>query len=366
PFRIHAVTALNSSILRQGGSLYGVRSEEFYHWIRSMHSSLVAELAAVGVNYDDIARALVPHPGRREIALLFDWGVASRASGGFYGHHLAEVWIPALPRPARNSGLNAILHGDLLDGRGSTLRAALLERGELVNPNYLNADQIYVVYVSNLSRAQAETLIADVRTDPAYVGHADCTTHSALKEHIALSLPQLGLRVGSVVLDGVYDDVPNPLGYPFEAAGFTTVGVTSELYLPFLTFRINTRLTGRNFSDSELAFGALDPNAGAVESPNVWMTASRFEYLHSGQHRGALALAELVHLEREALEMTLTGLSAEGHMYNLRYERHANTGDEVLMYNSLVEIDTTTGTRLHTLALKYDPETRASELVTFI
>ncbi len=64
--------------------------------------------------------------------------------------------------------------------------------------------------------------------------------------------------------------------------------------------------------------------------------------------------------------MTLTGLSAEGHMYNLRYERHANTGDEVLMYNSLVEIDTTTGTRLHTLALKYDPETRASELVTFI
>jgi len=48
-----------------------------------MHSSLVAELAAVGVNYDDIARALVPHPGRREIALLFDWGVESRASGGF-------------------------------------------------------------------------------------------------------------------------------------------------------------------------------------------------------------------------------------------------------------------------------------------
>ena len=66
------------------------------------------------------------------------------------------------------------------------------------------------------------------------------------------------------------------------------------------------------------------------------------------------------------LEMTLTELSTEGHMYNLRYERHANTGDEVLMYNSLVEIDTTTGTRLHTLALKYDPETRASELVTFI
>lgn len=122
-----------------------------------MHSSLVAELAAVGVNYDDIARALVPHPGRREIALLFDWGVASRASGGFYGHHLAEVWIPALPRPARNSGLNAILHGDLLDGRGSTLRAALLERGELVNPNYLNADQIYVVYVSNLSRSGRNT-----------------------------------------------------------------------------------------------------------------------------------------------------------------------------------------------------------------
>lgn len=119
-----------------------------------------------------------------------------------------------------------------------------MERGEARQPELSERRPDYVVYVSNLSRAQAETLIADVRTDPAYVGHADCTTHSALKEHIALSLPQLGLRVGSVVLDGVYDDVPNPLGYPFEAAGFTTVGVTSELYLPFLTFRINTRLTG--------------------------------------------------------------------------------------------------------------------------
>lgn len=159
---------------------------------------------------------------------------------------------------------------------------------------------------------------------------------------------------------------PNPLGYPFDAAGFTVAGVRSDLYLPFLTFRINTRLTGRNFSDSELAFGTLDPNAGAIEMPNVWMTASRFEYLHSGKHRGALERADLLDLDREALELVLTELSADGHMYNLRYARYANTGDEVLMYNALVEIDTALGPRTHTLGLKYDPQSRASELVTFI
>lgn len=366
PFRIHAVTAANSSILRDGSSLYGVRSEEFHHWIRSMHSHLVAELGEVGVNYDEIARALVPHSGRREIALFFDWDVASSSSGGHYGHHLAESWIPALPRPSHNAGLNAILHGDILEGRGSTLRSALLECGELVDPSRLNADQIYAVYISNLSRPQAAALVAALRSHPAYVGYSDCTTHSALKEHLALSLPQLGLRVGSIVVDGVYEDVPNPLGYPFEDYGFTTVGVRSELYLPFLTFRINTRLSGRNFSDSELAFGALNPDVGAIEMPDVWMTESRFKYLHSSGHGGALALAELSELDHEALELALSELSSDGHMYNLRYERHSNTGHEVLMYNSLIEVETSAGIRNHTLALKYDPVSRSSELVTFI
>lgn len=330
-----------------------------------MHSMLVGELSQAGVDYDLIARALVPHSGRREIALLFDWSVASEASNGFYGRYLAETWIPALPRPAHNRGLNAILHGDILEGRGSSLRRALLNDADIETPRSMNADQIYAVYISNLSPTQARALVEAVRPNPAYVGFADCTMHSDLKEHLALSLPQIGLRVGSILLDGVDGEIANPLGYPFEENGFTPVGVWSQLYLPFLTFRINTRLSGRNFSDIELAIGTLDPHVGAIESPTVWMTDGRFKYLHA-RHGGALSLAEFADLDQERLEMTLTEHSADGHMYNLRFERHANTGDEVLMYNSLIEVETSKGLRNFTLALKYDPQSRTSELVTFV
>lgn len=365
PFRIHAVTLHNSSVVAESALLYGERVEVFHQAMSRNYPRLVRQLAEDGIDYDSIAKALVPSQKRREIALLFDWAIASEMSSGFYAVHLASTWLPGLPLLRKGNGMNSVLHGDILDGHTGALESALVSDAFLVDENSVNARTLYAVYITNLSSVQARDLVTAVRRHPAYVGYADCTMHGPLKDLLARSLPHLGLRIGSKILDGVGGEVPNPGGLPLKEHGYSLVGVPDDLFLPFLTFRINSRLSGVNAADLTAGVGQPGADAAAIESPVLWLDQGRFDYLHRS-HGGSLGRAGLADLGLEGLRAALTELLSQAHLYNFRRESYENTGHVVFMYNARVEINTAQGWQSFILGLKFERTSRTSELITFI
>ena len=367
PFKIFTVTTHNSSLLTETKRMFNMDDDAFHKMMRAAHLKLTIDLEHHGIDYNSLAKALLPQHDRKEIALLFDWKVSSARSNGFYGHDIAEAWIPALPKPKGTVPVNSILRGDLLNATQVQLMRAMRESAIFHDPDILiDPRTVYCVYITNLAKTQADTLIAAAEQHPAYLGYANCTNRNRLKGYLGGTLVNAGMRVGDLILDGVhyvfgeFDGVPNALGLPYAENGFTPTAIREDLFLPFLSYRINSHLTGRNREDEYATLTTLHPDAFLVESPSIWMTPDRYGYLHK-DHRPSLEYAGLAHLEQPALEQELSKLAERGHLYNLRYNEHG-----ALMYSALVDVETEGGVcKTFTLSLKFHPVDKRVELVTF-
>ncbi|MFE7243985.1 hypothetical protein [Streptomyces sp. NPDC057580] len=364
PFNIHLVTTHNSVLLAAMRDTLNLTDGEFHRVMRADHFRLTRNLDELGITYSSLAKALVPDHRRREIALLFDSAVASLSSNGFYGIDVAEAWIAGLPRLRKGVPVNSILRGDILHDSAHEVQAAMDKSVVYQQPfTVIHPSQVYCVYVTNLSKEQAATLTASAAEHPAYVGHADCTDRSALKELLGLSLMNSGLRVGDMILEGVAEEggTPNGAGLPFEALGFTPTAVIDSLFLPFLGYRINSHLTGQNREDNCLALATLNPDAGYLESPEIWMTPGRYGYLQDGKHRDSVEQAGLLHLNQPVLEVAVSKLVAQGYLYNLRLDAYGN-----LLYTALVDVEVEDGRyRTFTIGLRFNPDDKRIELMTF-
>ncbi|MFF8902533.1 hypothetical protein ACF082_34250 [Streptomyces lydicus] len=363
PFNIHSVTTHNNLLLAAMRDRFNLTDEAFHRMMRADHLRLTRTLDKLGVAYSSLAKALMPDHRRREIALLFDSAVASLSSNGFYGIDVAEAWISGLPRPRKGVPVNSILRGDLLHAPADKVQAAM-ERSVVYHQPFTvtYAQQVYCVYVTNLSEEQAKALTSSAAEHPAYFGYADCTGRSTLKAHLGLSLMNSGLRVGDMILEGVpVDGVPNGARLPFDAAGFTPTAVIDSLFLPFLGYRINSHLTGQNREDNRSALTMLSPDAAHLESPVIWMSQGRYGYLQDGKHRDSMEQAGLLHLNQPALEVAVSKLVAQGYLYNLRLDTYGN-----LLYKALVDVEVEDGRyRTFTIGLRFNPEDKRVELMTF-
>ncbi|WP_019070630.1 hypothetical protein [Streptomyces hokutonensis] len=359
PFNIHSVTTHDNLLLAAMRNSFNLTDEAYHRRMRADHLHLSRALDKLGIAYSGLARALVPDHRRKEVALLFD----SKRSNGLYAIDVAEAWVAGLPRPNKSVPVNSILRGDLLRIPAEKVQAAMEETVVYHRPYRVTySELVYCVYVTNLSKAQADTLTSTAAEHPACFGYADCTGRSTLKAYLGLSLMNSGLRVGDRILEGVYvDEEPNSAGLPFEALGFTPTAVIDMLFLPFLGYRINSHLTGQNREDNHAALATLSPDAARLESPDIWMTPGRYGYLQDGKHRDSVEQAGLLHLDQPALEAAVSNLVAQGYLYNLRLDKYGN-----LLYTALVDVEVEDGRyQTFTIGLRFNPEDKRVELTTF-
>ncbi|MFE7124953.1 hypothetical protein [Streptomyces sp. NPDC057617] len=359
PFNIHSVTTHDNLLLAAMRNGFNLTDEAYHRRMRADHLHLSRALDELGIAYSSLAKALVPDHRRREIALLFD----SKRSNGLYAVDVTEAWVAGLPRPKKSVPVNSILRGDLLRAPAEKVQAAMDKTVVYHRPYRVTySELVYCVYVTNLSKAQADTLTSTAAEHPAYFGYADCTGRSTLKAFLGLSLMNSGLRVGDRILEGVYvDEEPNSAGLPFEALGFTPTAVIDMLFLPFLGYRINSHLTGQNREDNRSALATLSPDAARLESPDIWMTPGRYGYLQDGKHRDSVEQAGLLHLDQPALEAAVSKLVAQGYLYNLRLDKYGN-----LLYTALVDVEVEDGRyQTFTIGLRFNREDKRVELTTF-
>lgn len=132
--------------------------------IRLLHAETVRLLATKGVAYRDLRAALVPHTTTTDIALLFD---SELVGSRFYGWEVATEILPLVDRRWRGS----ILEGDLIhhdQDRAFDLINAYVELAR--EAEIRDTSQIFAVYLSNLSDARVQRLLAGLREYPPSLG----------------------------------------------------------------------------------------------------------------------------------------------------------------------------------------------------
>lgn len=331
-----------------------------------LHSEVVKELAAVGLDYRRLRWALEPRTSHLEVGFVFD---SSVISDGLYGYAIASAWIPAL----RDFGpkVTAISVGDIYELPPPVLWQALdktlTRTGDFPR---LYPSQYFVVYFTNVSPTQLTAMDAAIRSGtPAYLGYVDCSTWTVFKA--GLFLPQVGLRCDEVMITSADDDgTPNQVGYPFEDGGFRVVGIDENLCGVLLDHKIDNGVPEWADADSAIALTTLGGAREPIATIDLVIDEARIEYLHR-EHGESLSMAGLGGLDRTELVKAIKEKIAGGLIFHLRFVEGTRDGvrapeNDAMMFTVQVELPDSDGAiRRYQVGVKYRTDTHIGEVVTF-
>ncbi|WIG19296.1 hypothetical protein [Kocuria rosea] len=275
----------------------GLKPEVVGSIIHEAHHHVVAVLRDAGIDYAQLNSALVPKPGRHEVAFVFD---STQAEDEFrYGYSYADKWIPVLK--ALGPAKTAVSAGDILK-LPDEIVWKLFEKRLVGRTDFPRLPQhlYYVVHMTNLSLGQLENMHdALAEGSRGYLGHVDCSTWNILK--LGLYLPQVALRSGDAIITSTDDEeTANLPGYPFEKSGFRIVGVAEEYYYLLLSHRMDNGIPAWAVEDSSIALTTLAGNRHPAATTNVTIDARRVQYLKE-KHSSSLKQALLDGLNEDDL-----------------------------------------------------------------
>lgn len=333
--------------------------------IRKMHLVTVEAIAAKGIDYRKLDKALTPQRNRLELALLFD---TARISTGAYGFAVAKIVLPLL-----HLNLSASIQlGDLI------LERDLQDHGiELLNRHaklmrsvgVVDTNQIYCVYINNLTPKMASDIVQGVARYEPFIGYVDASTSSPMKDWLSISLVNGYLKHGPVMLNGHEDDVPNTedynlKGWPLEERGYLCRSIQDMYFHLFLGYKIERRVVAGAESDTDFALTAISGRPLPFSELDVQVAEAKSTYLRE-QHGSSLSRAGLHELSDEELIATIKAKINDSYIYNLRYE----ASHETSLFNIIIEVsvpELSGGAKTTRLlaSLAYEPHECRLRLVT--
>lgn len=366
PFTIHSLNNYTNVGLTSLVEALELNPQAVRALILGGYLSVESQLAAVGIRYASLKGALVPNNRRYEAAFFFD---STCIDSDFYGLEIADHWIPAVAQFGPTT--TALSVGDIVNLPSELVWKELDNHLVRKRPfPRVPSQHYFVAHITNLSKGQRERLHAAIgaATD-AYIGYVDTTTWKPIMT--GMLLPQVGLRSGDkVVTAQIEGEAPNPAGYPFEANGFTSVGVDEFNYGTYLDHRLDNGIPQWAAQDSGLSLTALGGDQQPVATSLLSIDDSRLEYLRK-DHGSSLSGAGLDGLDREAFVVEVQKKLARGLVYNLRFIQGTQGGvpapeNDAMMYSVQVAFPSTDGSiRRYQVGLKYRADAHTSEITTF-
>jgi hypothetical protein len=362
---IGTLQARDSVMLDVVTSEFDLSPEQVRTEIRFLHSSTVAKLAAEGIDYRELRNALTPQRDRVERAFLFD---TDRIESGSYGYSVGKTLLPLLPRELSCS----MLHGDLIIDRDLQDRGVELlnNHAEMVRPVELGlTNQIYCVYINNLTPNMAIGLTDALRDYEPFVGHVDSTTSSSMKDWLSITLVDCYLKHKRVMLNGHEDDAPegenyNMRGWPLEESGYGCRSIADMYFHLLLGYKIERRVVADSEGDTDFALTAISGRPLPLAEFSIEVDKAKGQYLREC-HGASLARAGLLHLSDRELAVRIKRKINNSYIYNLRYDAEHDTS----LFNIILELGGNSEekeakmTRL-LASLEYMPEKRVLRLVT--
>jgi hypothetical protein len=329
--------------------------------IRQLHQETVRILESKDVLYGDLRSALVPSSNNNDIALVFE---ASATNSGAYGAAIAEVLLPSLDREWRGS----VLSGDLIL-KNQDVAFALLDQSLVLmrSVDLRNTAELYAIYLSNLTRARAEQLVASLSSYGAFVGYIPATYESRCKDWLSHTLVNTYLKHGETFIcrhedDRPHEDNVNMHWWPLEEHDYRVVSVPDSLHFsPFLAYKIERAVHPHFESDTILALATVSEDPRSLVGFEVLVEEAKLEYLRRAK-AGSLQLAGIERASESELQELIRRKLQSNYIYELDYL----ADHDVTKFNIMLEFDNADRqhpTRL-TLALEYRPQENTLRVVT--
>jgi hypothetical protein len=377
PVAIHAINAYSNVFVEATAEELGLTDIEIKALLLDMCQDVTNILEMRGVKYSDLKWALTPRSNRHEIAFVFD---SCKATSPFYGEEFSEIWLAAM-QVAGGPKRTAILEGDIIGPQLDAFWKIIDERLKVdtsQDAQLPRTEQYFVVYFTNVSKAQLEVLDRQMRIkSEAYLGYVDCSCWTPFKT--ALLLPQVALRIDNQIITNEDEDGnANLRGYPFEDFGFKVIGVDEISYGTMLEFRIDIGASSWSSRDTSVSIGALSGVIRDISSMDLEINEARFEYLTSERpgwgHGASILKAGLAGLDRYELAKAIKEELNKGLLYNLRLvkgsrtvldEEVAEPKNDAIMFSVQVEFPDIANTQQrYQVAIKYDTTKHRGEVVT--
>lgn len=357
---IWTLEARDSVMLEVVTSYFELSPEAIRAEINRAHEVTIEAIAAKGVAYKDLRNALVPQRDRHERAFLFD---TAKIEESWYGGEVAEALIPLLPRQLSC----CIQLGDLIIEDQEFGYELLVGHVVPLRPVELAmTNQIYCLYLNDLTARMAEDITAGLKNYGAFVGYVDTSTSSAMKDWLSVTLVDGYLKHRGVVLNGHEDDVPdsedlNLKGWPWEKHGYACRSIRDMYFHLFLSHKIERRVRPGAEGDTRFALNAISGQPVPLAELDVEVEKAKAKYVRE-KHGSGLARAGLIETSDEQLASIIKAKINDSYIYNLRYLEEYDSS----LFNIMLEVSDPKSEKVTRLlaGLEYKPEAGVLKLVT--
>lgn len=329
--------------------------------IRDAHRRTIDLLAKKGLDYGALRNALTPQRKKCELALFFD---SAATCDDRYSQPIYERLLAAMPR--KNFSC-ALLTGELYIN-DQDYGFELLRRGVTLHrpvQKFHHTGELMGVYINNLSRSRASTLRAQFEDWNAYVGYADCSYSSPVKDWMSTTLHTAYIKNGPVFIGPQEDDADadgdqNLPGWPLEEANYTLRSIPSMYFDMFLSYKIERRVIAGE-TDTGHSLSALSQHVEDLATLDILIEEKKFDFVT--KHEGGLVTAGLADLTRADLKKQIRDKLANSYIYAL--DTNVYPGGPVDKFNVMLEFTSAKGLPYRILAsLAYMPSCRTLRLLT--
>lgn len=311
---IHTVEARDNAMLDVTFEKPERRGEEIRREIAMALDTAIKQLSDRGVEYAKLRTALTPQVDKRELALLFD----STVMNGWYGGEAAEAVLPHLDRKSNHS----ILAGDIIFKDLDFLLTALNAEGEFWRETSIPvSQQLYVVYITNLSDGGFDRLVDGVRSCRGAIGYVDCTYAGVTKTILSTCIGTRYVKVGSVFVnshpfDADEDANENAAGWPIAEHGYSYCSIADLYFDLFLQYKVESVFPGSAFNDGHFSLAAVTGIWADPRTLPLSVHEGKRKYLED-EKGGSLAKAGLSGLSADEIASKIKEKIAANYIYNL-------------------------------------------------
>lgn len=302
--------------------------------INSEFEETIEILKEKKIKYQSLKNILIPdHKGdKKEVVFCFD---SSKIDLSWYGGAVFSHIIPLLNKKRKH----AIFHGDFLTmGLSENFAYKLLAENIIQsNPtNYIHSSQYFMVYITNLTEEEMETIIGGLRKYPWFTGYGDMTYANTLKDTLAYCLGQNCLQYNNIVIMSHEDDREdteniNLIGYPFEKNSFKIISLKQYYYISFLEYKIESRAVDK--SDLLFCLNTISDNALDYEEFDIIVQPEKYEYIKAKNIAG-MQKTGIKDMEVDKFISLLRDKLYESYIYNLEINDY-----NISKFNTNIEID---------------------------
>lgn len=360
---IHTVEARGNFRIELLHEHFNLRDAPMRRFLWQMADELTQMLEPKGIRYPELRNALVPQVDKAEIALLFD---SASIESGWYGRDVHSHILPLLNAPSSHSAR----HGDLLgeprhqDWIRAVLNIHLRPSGNAFS--MVTSNQIFCVYLNNVSPQLQRELHDGLMPYRAYIGYADMTYTSQFKTYLSRTLASGYLKHGRTIIQPHPDDVPpaadeNTLGYPFEASGLTCRSVPDSYYGVLLSYKIECPVLPGDETDTLFSTNVISDRPTVPAQYTVEIDEAKFQYLKDNK-TGTLKRLGVLGAPKATLQQLIQAKLNSNYIYSMSHSEQFN----VSKFNILLElVPVDGGEPLRTLAaFEYQEKEQRVRLIT--